>query len=110
MRETVPCGTPVSTLMADCVQPDTINAAIFSDVFMDNTIRTRIDNVNTLLHYSLSHNSGMEFRDWLSAEMEAKKISASALARLAKVPQPTIFRTRIRGFFFAYANIYAFAY
>jgi hypothetical protein len=34
----------------------------------------------------------MEFREWLRAEMDAKKISPSQLARTSFVPQPTIFR------------------
>lgn len=34
----------------------------------------------------------MEFKEWLELEMEAQSLSPSALARMAKVPQPTIFR------------------
>jgi transcriptional regulator with XRE-family HTH domain len=34
----------------------------------------------------------MDFRNWLQAEMDAREISPSALARKSKVPQPTIFR------------------
>jgi hypothetical protein len=34
----------------------------------------------------------MDFRDWLQAEMDAREIGPSALARKSKVPQPTIFR------------------
>lgn len=92
MREIVPCGTPVSSLMADCVQPIPISSTSFSDVFMPLTIRTRIKNVNTLLHYSFTNNPGMEFREWLQAEMDARGLDPSKLARMAKVPQPTIFR------------------
>lgn len=40
----------------------------------------------------MENNEGMEFKDWLRAEMEAKRLNPSDLARLAKVPQPTIFR------------------
>lgn len=92
MREIVPCGTPVASLIADCVHPIEISAAIFSDVFMKPTIRTRIGIVNTLSHYSFTNNQGMEFREWLKAEMEAREIGPSDLARTSKVPQPTIFR------------------
>lgn len=92
MREIVPCDTPVASLMADCVQPIEINAEIFSDVFMDNTIRTRIAHVNTLSHYSFTNNAGMDFKDWLEAEMGARGLDPSKLARMSKVPQPTIFR------------------
>lgn len=92
MREIVPCGTPVSSLIADCVQPIEISAAIFSDVFMRSTIRTRIEHVNTLSHYSFTNNRGMEFKDWLQAEMDARGLDPSKLARASKVPQPTIFR------------------
>lgn len=92
MREMVPCGTPVSSLMADCVHPIPIRAASFSDVFMNSTIRTRIEIVNTHPHYSLTNNQGMEFREWLQAEMDAREIGPSDLARTSKVPQPTIFR------------------
>lgn len=92
MREIVPCGTPVSSLMADCVHPIPISATIFSDVFMHSTIRTRIEHVNTLSHYSFTNNSGMEFKDWLQAEMDARGLDPSKLARISKVPQPTIFR------------------
>ena len=92
MREIVPWGTPVASLIADCVQPIEISAAIFSDVFMRSTIRTRIDHVNTLSHYSFTNNSGMEFKDWLQEEMNVRGLTPSSLASLAKVPQPTIFR------------------
>lgn len=92
MREMVPCGTPVSVLMADCVQPILTKAESFSEVFMPKTIRNRIGNVNTLSHYLLTNNGRMEFKDWLQAEMDARKIGPSELARLSKVPQPTIFR------------------
>lgn len=92
MREMVPCGTPVSSLIADCVQPIRINSEIFSDVFMSSTIRTRIGYVNTLSHYSFANNDLMEFRDWLQAEMDARGLDPSKLARMSKVPQPTIFR------------------
>lgn len=92
MREIVPCGTPVAPLMADCVHPIEINAAIFSDVFMKPTIRNRIEHVNTLSHYSLMNNHGMEFKDWLQEEMDARGLDPSKLARASKVPQPTIFR------------------
>lgn len=92
MREIVPCGTPVASLIADCVHPIEINAAIFSDVFMKSTIRTRIELVNTLSHYSFTNNRGMEFKDWLQAEMDARGLDPSKLARTSKVPQPTIFR------------------
>lgn len=92
MREIVPCGTPVSVLMADCVHPSSIKAASFSDVFIRPTIRTRIGHVNTLSHYSFTNNRGMEFKDWLQAEMDARGLDPSKLARASKVPQPTIFR------------------
>lgn len=94
MREMVPCGTPVSALMANCVQPDLTRAAIFSDVFMLSTIRKHIEKVNTHLHYTLGNNANMEFKDWLKAEMANRTppMGPSDLARLTKIPQPTIFR------------------
>ena len=92
MRDMVPCGTPVSPLMADCVQPILIKEASFSDVFIPHTIRTRIERVNTLSHYLFANNGGMEFKDWLQDAMDARNIGPSDLARLSKVPQPTIFR------------------
>lgn len=94
IREIVPCGTPVATLMADCVQPNPIKAEIFSEVFMHSTIRKHIGNVNTLSHYALENNRGMEFRDWLKTEManQVPPMGPSDLARLTKIPQPTIFR------------------
>lgn len=55
-------------------------------------IRTRITKVNTLSHYSLMNNLGMEFKEWLQTEMDERRMSPSELARLSKVPQPTIFR------------------
>lgn len=48
--------------------------------------------VNTLSHYRLTNNWGMEFKDWLQTELAARKMGPSDLARLSKVPQPTIFR------------------
>lgn len=92
MREIVPCGMPVSRLIADCVQPIPISLASFSEVFMRSTIRTRIGYVNTHSHYSFTNNSGMEFKEWLQVEMDARGLDPSKLARMAKVPQPTIFR------------------
>lgn len=59
MREMVPCGMPVSRLMAACVQPSPISAASFSDVFMPLTIRTRIANVNTLSHRTMKNNDSI---------------------------------------------------
>ena len=92
MREIVPCGTPVSALIADCVHPILTKAPSFSDVFMLSTIRTRIEDVNTPAHYLLANNASMDFKDWLQAEMDARHIGPSDLARMSRVPQPTIFR------------------
>lgn len=94
IREIVPCGTPVQSLMAVCVQPNPIKAEIFSEVFMPSTIRKHIEKVNTLSHYALKNNGKMEFRDWLKVEManQVPPMGPSDLARLAKIPQPTIFR------------------
>ena len=92
MRETVPCGIPVFSLMAVCVQPIPISAASFSDVFMHRTIRTHIADVNTLSHRMMKNNDEMGFREWLRAEMDSRKIGPSDLAKTSKVPQPTIFR------------------
>jgi len=92
MREIVPCGTPVASLMAVCVHPKAISAAIFSDVFISHTIRDHINSVNTYSHEFMENNGGMEFKEWLRAAMEARQITPSDLARTSKVPQPTIFR------------------
>lgn len=92
MREMVPCGTPVSALMADCVHPKPTSAQSFSDVFMPATIRTRIGRVNTLAHYLFANNGRMDFKEWLQSEMNTRKIGPSDLARMSRVPQPTIFR------------------
>lgn len=92
MREMVPCGIPVAVLMADCVQPIFTREESFSDVFMTETIRNSIGNVNTPSHYLLTNNGNMDFKGWLQAEMDARKIGPSELARMSRVPQPTIFR------------------
>lgn len=59
---------------------------------MHANIRTCIAQVNTLSHYSLMNNPYMEFKEWLQAEMDKRQMTPSELARLSKVPQPTIFR------------------
>lgn len=59
---------------------------------MASTIRTRIRLVNTHLHRQAMNNGPMKFREWLKQEMRQKKMSQNELARLSKVPQPTIHR------------------
>lgn len=92
MRDRVPWGTPVDSLMAHCVQPIPISSISFSDVFMTHTIRTRIEHVNTLSYYSFANNDNMDFKDWLKAEMGARELDPSKLSRISKVPQSIIFR------------------
>lgn len=48
--------------------------------------------VNTPLHSHEKNNDHMELKEWLKAEMGARGINPSELARTSKVPQPTIFR------------------
>lgn len=59
---------------------------------MASTIRARIRLVNTHLHRHAMNNEPMKFRDWLEHEMRQRKMSQNELARLSKVPQPTIQR------------------
>lgn len=59
---------------------------------MVETIQSCIPAVNPLLYRSVMNNLGMKFRDWLRQEMEASELSQAELARLSKVPQPTIQR------------------
>lgn len=40
----------------------------------------------------MENNDEMEFREWLQSAMGARGIGPSDLARMSKVPQPTIFR------------------
>lgn len=60
---------------------------------MPLTIRSRICHVNTHLNYFAMNNSSMKFREWLKQEMSLRdEMSQAKLARLSKVPQPTIQR------------------
>lgn len=59
---------------------------------MSQTIRNRIVPVNTHSHYFLTNNEDMNFKNWLNQEMTVRGMSQAELARLSKVPQPTIQR------------------
>jgi len=60
--------------------------------FMPAMIRVRIGDVNTQSLISQTYNQNMDFKQWLASEIEARGISQAELARLSKVPQPTIQR------------------
>lgn len=59
---------------------------------MGEIIRVRIDEVNTQLHYSKAYIENMEFKLWLAQQMAEKQLGQADLARLSRVPQPTIQR------------------